>query len=59
MPGEVHQRRPAPCGPVKRQNRLQEREAQRKREREMAEFRGHDPSAFPARRSASAASGGM
>ena len=59
MPGEVHQCLPAPRGPVKRQHRLQESEAQCKREGEMAEFRRHDPSAFPARRSASAASGGM
>jgi len=59
MPGEVHQCRLLPGGAVERQCRLQQREAQRQREREIAEFGRHDPSAFRARRSASAASGGM
>ena len=57
--GEFHQRRLAPGGSVERQCRLQQGEAQCQREREMSEFRRHDPSAFCARRSASAASGGI
>ena len=59
MPGELHQRRLAGSGSVKRQHGLQQGEAQRQRQCEMAEFRGHEPSAFCARRRASAASGGI